>query len=135
MVRRHRTRAERLAWVLGFLAVAGVGAVASVDPRRLRGAVAKSWGRELLYAGPVFAILVLVAPHEGRWSMAALGALGIAFLWAALVWADAARPALTRPSLRAVSTVAGTLTGMALVYVVLYALDLLVAVERLVGDA
>ena len=135
MVRRHRTRAERLGWVLGFLAIAGVAAVATVDPRRLRAAVRASWGRELLYAGPVFVLLVVVAPHDGRGSIAALAALGVAFLWAALVWADAARPAFARPALRAASTVAGTLTGMALVYVVLYALDLLIAVERLIGEA
>lgn len=135
IVRRHRTRAERLRWVLGFLAIAVVAAVVTVEPKRLPRAVRASVGRELLYTAPVFALLVLVAPHEGRASIAAVAALGVGFLWAALVWADAARPALARPSLKAMSTIAGTLTGIALAYVVLYALDLLVAVERLIGDA
>ena len=135
MVRRHRTRAGRLVWVLGFLGLGLGAAIVSVDPRRLRGAVRASVGRELLYAGPVFALFVLIAPADGRGSIAVVALAAVAFLWVALVWADAARPALARPSLKALSTVVGTLTGAALVYAVLYALDLLAAVERLIGEA
>lgn len=135
MVQRHRTRAGRLVWVLGFLGLAIGAAIVTVDPRRLRGAVRASIGRELLYAGPVFVLFVLIAPSDGRGSIAVVALAAVAFLWTALVWADAARPALARPSLKALSTVVGTLTGLAIVYAVLYALDLLVAVERLIGEA
>lgn len=135
MVRRHRIRAVRLRWVLGFLAVAAVAAAASVDPRRLKRAARASLGRELLYAAPIFALVTFLAPADGRGSLAAVAATFILFLWLTLIWADAARPALARPGLRALSTIAATITGVAIVYVLLYALDLLIALERLIGEA
>jgi tetratricopeptide (TPR) repeat protein len=134
IVRRHRTRAGRIVWVLGFLGLGIGAAIVTIDPRRLRGAVRASLGRELLYAGPVFLLFVLIAPHDGRYPIAVVSISAVGFLWAVLVWADAARPALAQPSLRAVSTVVGTLSGAAIVYTVLYALDLLVAIERLMGE-
>lgn len=135
MVIRHRIRAERLRWVLGFLAAAAIAAALTVEPRRIRGSVRAAAGRELLYVGPIFALLVLIAPGEGRGSLAAIGAAAIGFLVAILIWADASRPALARPALRVVSTAVGTLAGAAVLYVVLYALDLLIAVETLMGEA
>jgi hypothetical protein len=83
----------------------------------------------------VFLLLVILAPAEGRHGLAVVGAAAVGFLLAALVWADAARPALARPAIRAASTAFATLTGAAFLYAVLYALDLLVAVERLLGEA
>lgn len=132
LVRRHRTRASRLVWVLGFLGLAIGGAIVTVDPRRLKNAVRTSVGRELLYAGPVFALLVLVSPADGRYPIAVVGITALAFLWAAIVWTDAARPSLAR--LKTLSTAVGTLAAAAVAYTVLYALDLLVAVERLIGE-
>ena len=135
MVRQHRIRAGRLRWVLGFLAVAGVLAIATVEPRRLGAAARRAVGRELLFAGPVFLLLVLIAPSDGRFALASIACAGIAILLAAVIWAEAARPAVTRPGLRVACTALGTAAGAAVLYVVLYALDLLVAVERLLGEA
>lgn len=135
MVRRHRVRANRLRYVLAFLAIAGVAAAATVDPRRIRAAAKSSVGTELFYAAPVFALVVVIAPKDGRGSLAALAATFILFLWVTLIWADAARPAFARPALRALSTIGAAITGLAIVYVLLYALDLLIAVERLMGEA
>ena len=134
-VQLHRIREERLYWVLGFLGLAAVAAAATVDPKRVRSATRAAAGRELLYAGPLLALLVLIAPSEGRFALAAVSAAGLGFLAVALIWADASRPALSRPALRAVSTAVGTLAGAAILYLVLYSLDLLVAVESLLGES
>lgn len=134
MVVRHRIRAGRLRWVLGFLGVVAVAAAVTVDPRRLRTGVRAAAGRELLYVGPLFALLVLIAPDEGRGSLAVLGASAILFLILSLLWVHAARPAFSRPALRVISTVMGTAAGAAVLYAVLYSLDLLVAVETLLGE-
>ena len=135
MVRRHRIRAGRLRWVLGVLALSAIAAAATVEPKRLKAAARASVGNELLYAAPIFALVTFLAPSDGRPALAAVAATSITFLWASIVWANAARPALARPALRALSAAAATVTGCAIMYVLLYALDLLIAVEKLLGEA
>lgn len=132
MVRRHVARRHGLAVALGFLLAVAAAAVATVDPRRLRGAVRAAFGRELLYVAPLLGIVVVIAPSDGRADLAAIAGASLAFLILALVWAEAARPALSRPLARAASAALATLAGAAMLYVVMYARDVLVAVERVV---
>lgn len=132
-VRRHVDRAVRVRWVLGFLAVLAVAAAATVDPRKLVPSARRAIGREMLYVAPVLGALVLIAPADARGSLAAVAAAGIAYLWAALLWVEAARLRLAGRAARLASTFAATAGGAAVLYAVLYALDLLVAVERAGG--
>ena len=66
--------------------------------------------------------------------MAAIAAAGLGMLALALFWAEAARPAFTRPAARLAATGIATLAGAAVLYVVLYARDVLVAIEQVAGS-
>lgn len=132
-VRRHVDREVRMRWVLGFLALLFVSAAATVDPRKVVPSARRAIGREMLYVAPVLGALVLIAPADSRGALAVVVTAGLAYLWVALLWAEAARPRLAGRAVRLASTFAATAGGAAVLYAVLYALDLLVAVERAGG--
>ena len=133
-VRRHVDRAGHVRWVLGFLALLAIAGVATVDPRKLATSARRAFGREMLYIAPVLAVLVLIAPADARTSLAIVVATGLAYLWVTLLWAEAVRPRLAGSrAARLGSTLVATAGGAAVLYAVLYALDLLVAVERAGG--
>ncbi len=130
-VRRHVNRQKTAKAVAVFLALVLVAGAATVDRARVRAALGRAVGRETLYLAPLLALLVLVAPGEARLPLALVIAAGLAWLLLAITWAEAAKPALAR--FRAAGALLATAGGAAALYVVLYALDLLVAVERVAG--
>lgn len=130
-VQRH-VRREKGARVIGsFLALVLIAAALTIDPRRVRDASRRSVGKELLYLAPLLGVLVLIAPSDARLPLATVAIVGLVWLLLAITWAESAKPALARA--RAASALLATAGGAAALYVVLYALDLLVAVERIAG--
>ncbi len=128
-----RTRAARDARgrAAGWVAVvAGLMAAAAIDPRRLRGAIRRSLGRELLYVAPILGVLVWLAPPPSRGGVAWLALTGLLLVWAAVVWAESARRAWTTPRGRAWSAGGAALASTGLLFAVLHRLDLVAAVER-----
>ena len=132
-VLKHVARRRRLRVAIAVLALALAAAMGTVDRSRLRGAASRAVGREVLYVAPLLGVLALVAPSDARVPLLAIGSAGLAVLVAALVWAEAARPGATRPLARAAAALVATASGAAAIYAVMYALDVLVAVEKAVG--
>ena len=132
-VRAHVRREAQLRVVAVLLLVLAIAGAATVDGRRVAAAARRAFGREILYTGPVLAMLVLIGPSDARLALALIGVAGLAYLWLVLLWAEAARLSLRGWASRA-GTVAVALLGAGCVlYTVLYALDLLPAVEQLAG--
>ena len=134
-VRLHVRRRHGLFVAIGVLFGALLFGALTVDRARILPAARSAFGRELLYAGPIAAILVAITPSEGRLDLACVALAGLGMLVLSIFWAEAARPALARRGMRIAATGIATLAGAAVLYAVLYARDVLVALEQVRGSS
>lgn len=133
-IRHHVARMHRERVVVVALLALLLLAAATLQPSRLPGAARSLAGKETLYALPLLGAIVLLSPEENRGVVAGVMLIAAVYLLLALLWAEAARPAvIARRGGRIAALFLGVAGAAGTLYTALYLFDALIAIERLAG--